>query len=378
MENVANQTTLHTSDVYAEQFTAFQESQFYRYLEKKFSPLPYYKKFRPLQRIALITSYLFNGFSALTASTLVFFFVESLTGSQGAAAAVTVAALLVLEMSKRKTGCLFFKDFLQYRKASPGLAAVVLLLVGLSVTASYFGGKKLVTEFTPPPLLEDASTTAAPVREQLAEIDRQIEKHLANKNHLGQVFVRSQRSADRLTKQKELLLSQWMTIENRTATANETTAAEHQRQTSLNAEHFAAVTLLLELLFLLCAWYLEYFDFRSFTEFAAAYHMQTDDNTKFAYTRHYSPSQPPKMANEHAPKGKEIDSRKTAEIGLNGHNLNGHGDTSKDAVLKAIKHVKGRIASAAYRLRNGIGVPETSQRNIDYHTDELKKLEAML
>ena len=382
MQNVTNRHTLHTSDVYAEHFNAFQQSQFFQQLERKFAPLPYYLKFRPLQRIALFTSFLFNGFSALTASTMVFFFVESMTGHRGAAAAVTIAALAVLELSKRKTGSLFFKDWLQFRKASAGLAALVLLLAALSVLSSYFGAKQLVTKFTPPPALEDASTAAAPIRDQLAEIDRQIEKHLNNKNDRGEVYVRSQRAAESLTKQKETLLAQWLNIENRTATKNETTAAEHLQQTSLNAEHFAAVTLLLELLFLLCAYYLEYFDFRSFTEFAGRAEIVIDDNTNFAYTKPGNRSQPTNPATgKHTPdrkttNGKTPENAPTGEP-LNGHSLN-FSDTSEDAIHKAIKHVKGRIASAAHRLRNGIGRPETSKANIEHHTAELRELEALL
>lgn len=196
------------------------------------------------------------------------------------------------------------------------------------------------------------------------------------------MYVRSQRSAESLTKQKETLLAQWLSIENRTATKNETTAAEHLQRTSLNAEHFAAVTLLLELLFLLCAYYLEYFDFRSFTEFAGRAGIAIDDNTNFAYTKPGGPSQPTKPATGDGKPDGENATGRTPEIAPNGKPLNGHSlnftDTSKDAIHKAIKHVKGRIASAAHRLRNGIGRPETSRANIEHHTAELRELEALL
>jgi hypothetical protein len=257
-----------------------------------------------------------------------------------------------------------------------------LLLAALSVSSSYFGAKQLVNQFTPPPALEDATAAAAPIRDQLATIDRQIEKHLSNKNDRGEVYIRSQRAAERLTKQKETLLAQWVKVEDRTATKNETTAAAHLQQTTLNAKHFAAVTLLLELLFLLCSFYLEYFDFRSFIEFAGRGHISNDDNVSFAYTRPDSQSQRlnPPIVNT-TPDGKTANG-KTPEIAPNGKPLNGHAvhinTTSKDAIQKAIKHVKGRIASAAHRLRNGIGQPETSRRNIEHHTSELRELEAML
>jgi hypothetical protein len=382
MQNVNNQPTFHTSDFYAESFDTFQQSQFFRRLEKKFTPQPYYIKFRPLQRIALFTSFLFNTFSALTASSLVYFFVKDTTGFHGAAIVVTVCALAVLEASKRKTGSLFFKDFLQFRKASAALAALVLLLTALSVSSSYFGAKKLVKQFTPPPALEDAAAAAAPIREQLAEIDRQIEKHLNNKNNRGAVYERSQRAAESLTKQKETLLAQWVNLENRTATKNETTATAHLSKTTLEAEHFAAVTLLLELLFLLCAFYLEYFDFRSFTEFAARPHITENNSVNFAFTKPGSGLQPQRPPTVNTTPATGESPVKLPQMASNGNPPDGHflnlAAPSEDAVHKAIKHVKGRIASAAHRLRNGIGRPETSRANIEKHTAELRELEALL
>jgi hypothetical protein len=185
-----------------------------------------------------------------------------------------------------------------------------------------------------------------------------------------------------LTKQKAALLAQWLNIENRTATKNETTAAVHLQKTTLDAEHFAAVTLLLELLFLLCAFYLEYFDFRSYTEFAGRSNIATNDNVNFAYTKPGKGLQAMKPATDNGTKATDNKPFKAPENDPNGKPLNGHSlslnATSIDAVQKAIKHVKGRIASAAHRLRNGIGQPETSRRNIEYHTAELRELEALL
>ena len=367
-----NSPNITTSNIYDERFKTFQESEFIKRLERKFAPLPYFKRFRALKNIGLFASYLFNVFSALTASTLVFFFVESMVGNYWLSGTATLLFLVVLETSKRKTAAESFKDWLQYRKASFGLTGILVLLVGLSVCFSFYGAKKLVAEFTPPPALEDATEKTRPLKEQLATIDSQIENHMANKNHLGEVYVRSQRAAESLTKQKELLLSQWMETENRTANNNQSTTVEHRQLTKLKAEHFAIVTLLLELLFLLCAWYLEYYDFRSFTEFAES---NGNGSTDFATAKDYRPLQPSKNGNDRQLATMTKDNGTVAAN--NSHGMNGK-EMEKDAILKAIKYVKGKIATAKYRIKNNIGRPETSEVNIKKFTSELRELETML
>ena len=378
MQNVTNHSTLHSSDIYADQFQLFQESQFFKRLQKKFTPLPFYRKYRALKNIALFASYLFNFFSALTAASLVFFFVESMAGNYWLSGIASGLFLALLEVTKRKTAAPLFKDWLQFRKANFGLSFFLALLVVLSVSFSFFGAKKLVTVFTPPPVLEDTGKATDPIHEQLTTIDGQIAKHLENKNHLGQVFVRSQRAAERLTIQREMLLAKLVDIEQKTTARNETTVADHSQLTAIKAEYFASVTLLLEMLFLLCCWFLQYYDFRSFTEFASTSQLSGLENESFAYTRNYNGSQDIKNGHHTVSSNNKIDPIKTAANGSDFTRLNTTNGLSIEAIQKAIKHVKGRIASASHRLRNGIGRPETSRRNIERHTAKLRELEALL
>ena len=53
-------------------------------------------------------------------------------------------------------------------------------------------------------------------------------------------------------------------------------------------------------------------------------------------------------------------------------------NTNKETILMAIKQVKGRILSTQYWIRNGIGRPETSQKNIARFRDELEDLQIKL
>ncbi len=361
-----------TNDLFAEHFETFQQSATFERLQKKFTPLPYYLKYRSLKWIALIASYLFNIFSALTASTLVYFFALSLTGNWLPSAAITLAFLSILEISKRKTAALLFKDRLQFQKTVKGLATVGLLLIGLSVAFSYFGAKRLVEQFTPPPTLVNADSLKAPVLDQLAALDLQIEQ-ARQTQWKGTTTTASQRTIETLSRQKETHYKELQRIGERTDTLNDNRQGVYFRETYLKAKYFAAVTLLLEMLFILCAYFLEYYDYRSFIE--------------FAYTKGVRPLQPVPTIKEdtnqdtqlvpiHRNTGKPDDKKGAAQplskdiLALNGF--------AKQAVNKAIKHVNGRIASAKYRLRNNIGRPETSTRNIEKHNTELMELQTML
>ena len=256
-----------TTDNYRERFESFQHSYLFQRLQRKFTPLPYHLKFKALRIITMVASYLFNVFSALTAAALVYFFALELIGHWLPAGAVSVAALVILEASKRKTTATTFKDWLQFRNITGGMVAVVVLLSSLSVTSSYFGAKRVVEQFTPPPKLVSADSLTATIEAQVRQIDEQIAKHLANKNHRGEVYVRSLRTAENLTKQKTGLMAELIRTRQRADELNDGTSTAHTMRTSLKAEHFAAVTLLLELLFLLSAFYLEYYDYRSYLDF---------------------------------------------------------------------------------------------------------------
>ncbi len=62
-------------------FEKFSTEGIQQRLDAKFEHKPYHIKYRLLRLTALLTSYLFNGFSALTAAALIFFFVKSLAGN---------------------------------------------------------------------------------------------------------------------------------------------------------------------------------------------------------------------------------------------------------------------------------------------------------
>jgi hypothetical protein len=265
MENATKQA-FQTTNPNSDNFSQFENARLMNRLAVKFTPKPYWKNYALLRGVVLCSSYLFNVLSAATAAALVFFSLRGLLGSDLLAGAITGAALIALELVKRETGQRFFHDLLQFRKMSPGLAGVVVLMMALSTTASYFGAKRAVTEFTPPPVAMRADSLTAPLMAQISATDAQI-KAAAQMKKKGVVTASAQRTIERLSKQKETALGEVARIQARTDTRNDNAETKHELSTKINANGFAAITLVSEILLLLTLWYLQFYDYRSFVEY---------------------------------------------------------------------------------------------------------------
>lgn len=354
---------LHSEDVFDTSYKEFQQSSLFNKLNRKYKPVPYYKKYKPLKLIALVSSYLFNVFSGLTASTLVYFFAYELTNQALIAGFITTAFIVILELSKRKTSSIFFKDLLQFRNLGKLLLCFGLLLTGLSITCSYFGSKKIVRELSVAPTI-DIEALIYPLEEELIDLDGQIE-NARNTKWKGTTTSTSQQTIATLSEQKTVIQAEIFRMKTDTEKKNEVIINNHNQQTTVNANHFALVTLLLELLFVLTAFYLEYYDFRSYLEFSQVVKTKVDDSNITVYTT--------EIKEDCENKDATVNTGVITQERIVFQNI-----TSEEAILKAIKHVKARISSAKYRLTNNIGRRETSERNIERLNTELEELESLL
>lgn len=260
-------TTLQTSNPYDGLHKDFNNSRLFKRLKEKHQPKPYWKSNRKMYLAVLSTSYLFNILSALTAAALVFMFVMGLTNSATISAVITAAALISLEYMKRETAGKLFHGWLQFKSAPAGLIATVVLLSGISTTASYFGAEATVMQFTRPVQLTDMSDQIAPLEGQIKEIDDQI-KAAAQNTWQGKMTPRAQRTVDRLSASKAALTDELVRVRQRTDEMNDEATYEHEETTAMNASAFAFFTAFSELALLLCLFYCQYYDFRSFAEYA--------------------------------------------------------------------------------------------------------------
>lgn len=255
----------HTTNPHSENFTKFENTRLFDRLQKKFTPKPYWKQYQVLRVVVLASSYLFNLLSAATAAALIYFFLVGMIGNEIASGIFTALLLGVLEIAKRETTGRLFNGILQFSKFSAALAGAVLLLTVLSVASSYFGSKRLVTEFTPQAQQISADSLTAPLRAQLDAISTQ-KKQAAAQTWKGKITAPALRTIERLTKQEETILAELARVQTRIDGKNDSTETEHKADTTNTAGKFALFTLICELLFLLAAFYLEYYDYRSYAE----------------------------------------------------------------------------------------------------------------
>lgn len=355
-----------TNNPFDDAFQVFNETRLQQRLKEKFAPKAYYQRFKTLQILALLASYGFNIFSALTASAAVYFFVLKITGYKVAAIVTTLLFIALIEVSKRAVASRFFQKALQFKKYGPGIILFLVSLVFMSVIFSYNGAKQSVVQFTAVPVLVDSDLITATYKNQINDLDKQIEEARATK-YKGTTTRTSQQTIKALTEQKAILQNQVINLAQRADTDNRTTVEQHRENTNIDASYFALFTLILEGLFLICAWYLEYYDFRSYVEF----------------------NPPLKMG---VPTTKKVDQKainatlQNGTISVNAaNNKNGshhikeiEPKITSEVIEHAIKNVNGKIANAKYRISKNIGRKETSQRNLEQAQNELIELKSLL
>jgi hypothetical protein len=270
--------SMQTVNPHSENFNQFENARLFARLQKKFTPKPYWKQYQILRVVVLLASYLFNALSAATAAALVYFFLFEMIGSVVASGVLTAAGLAILEIAKRETTGRFFNALLQFGRFSAGLAAIVVLLAALSVASSYFGAQRLVIEFTPPAQqISGDSLTAA--RDQITRIDKEISE-TRRQTWNGKITAPAQRTIERLNAQKETALAELVRQQQRIDSKNDAAETTHQTTTTAAAAQFGAFTLVCELLFILAAFYLEYYDYRSFAEHTKRPAEQTTGDAK--------------------------------------------------------------------------------------------------
>ena len=261
-----------TKNAHSEKFDQFHNSRLFDRLGNKFQPKPYWKQYRVLHIVALTSGLFFHVFSAGCAAALVYFFILALSENAVLAGLLTLVGLGLLEVAKRFTAEKLFHTYFQFHKIAWGLAGVAVLLAGLSITAAYFGAQKAVHQFAPPPELVTSDSITATLNERLAAVDASI-RDVKKNTWKGKLIPWAGKALERLTAQRERIVTALLDREQRVQTQNDATVQTHQVDTKDQGLKFALFVLLSELLLIGCLAYCEYYDYRSYAE-----HCQTGDD----------------------------------------------------------------------------------------------------
>jgi len=315
-------------DIYQE----YQASAFIQALNDKYRQRPYYVQYKPMRLLALVASYVFNLFSALTASVLMFFMVEELIGNSIIAFGGTVISLSMLETAKRILASDICQRYFQFNIKISWNWLLLLALFALSIGCSFCGSKKLIGKFSTvyeapaqPPIISS-------IERKILALQSQIEVAEKMTYRDGRTTIESREIILLLTSQIGDLEKEKLTFQKDYFDETKTEELVHNTSIESRSFWFALVTLFFEICFVICVWYLEYFDWRSWKEFDVVH--------KFCTTN----KQP-----ENTTIAKAIDI------------LEPTNENSKEN----IKYLKSRIATAKYRLKNEIGNEETNRRNLE-------------
>ena len=281
---------LNPHNVYEEKSKEFLNSKLADRLREKYRAKPFEEEYKPLYYVALIVSYLCNGFSILTASTYVFSYLLSIfleiPSPNLLAGAVTFLVLVLVEALQRFLYPKLFKNGLQYgfKLSLFSLLLVIAAISHLSILASYNGGFDVVKVVSSPPIysapsLYDIEEAKQDFNKMIAEAGAGAETYKKTRLYLGRLSNVDGREYKKLLSVKTDLqnkkLAKISSLEAFNREKVEKAGLKHLeelREYSSSIESkgggLAGVAIAAQLIFFLAIFFLEYYDYKTSTQYA--------------------------------------------------------------------------------------------------------------
>lgn len=258
---------LESFNQYKGNYDAVQDSATFDALNDKFAVKPYFIEYRPLQRVLVVVSYLIQVITVVVSFTALYVIIAPLAGST-AAVIISGAILAAVEAVKRLTFAPTVKNYLQFKKVALFSLVLSVSMLCVSLWLTWNGSHDTVYQLTAPPtLLSDQDATATD-QAKVKELTKQLQDIKKSQSWKGKITASGQRSYNAIAKQLETIENRISAKETAIQAKNDATTAAHQTKTAGNAGALRYITLILDiLLFVLLAW-LEYYDYRSFAEYA--------------------------------------------------------------------------------------------------------------
>ncbi len=239
----------------------------FKRLADKFTVKPFYFKYKPLKKMLSGFTW-FIQLVTIAVSFMAIFALLVPMMPYSIACIFAGIALIGIEFLKRMTVKPSVKDFLQFKKVPVFPLAIALSMLGISLWLTWNGTHDTVFTLTEKPQLLNVDSLTGYEKQRITELSAQLKDIKKTQSWKGVLTQKGQGSYNLVTAQIEKLQNKLDSKETDLTTKNERTETEHLSQTTKRATHFKYLTLCLDLLlFALLAW-LEYYDFRSLTEFA--------------------------------------------------------------------------------------------------------------
>lgn len=374
-----NKPILLDQDVFTEVHEEYSKTKLSKRLNEKYRIKPYFEKYKNLKISTKISSYLFNTLSALAASSLVFFFMRNFVSARFSdsismffAISITFLFIGLIEWKKRETLSRFLSDIYQFGKIRFGLIGIMLLIFGISISFSYFGGEWAIVELTPAPELVSKDSLEKALVAQIATINSQI-KEAENTKWRGTTTSKSQEAKKTLVAERLMVNQRLLSIQESVENKNGVIQVEHESSVKFTAANFALFVICCEILFIFCLMYMEFYDYRSHSEMVALSGVVQSvpvQASAVGIARSDSDVQVEVVPSQEVP-SLNLDEKKIDQI-IEGMKLHIEGEKNQN-LLTELKAYKSSAQRYRWKYLNADGKPETAIKNILRATEDFEK-----
>lgn len=242
-----------------------------------------------------------------------------------------------------------------------------MVLTGLSTGLSFNGAHDAVTLFTPKAELMDVTAPTKEYSQRIKELEKQKREIKRSMSWQGKLTPQGAKAYNEITAQIGRIESDKIQNISRINSTNDSTTKSHSEATTLRSEYFALFTLIFDLMLFVALAFMEYYDYRSFTEFSD--HGDSDNSEING-----SSYEPENVATNTGTVPENVatlqtTAEPTAATANHGFSLN--------TVQLAIKKAKANISAYTTKLNNNDGRVETNQAGVNRWQKQLDELEQM-
>jgi hypothetical protein len=256
-----------TSSKFDKSFENLINSDDFQKLNSKFEVKPFYLKYKGLKRFLSGFTFLIQTLT-IAVSFICIASILSPLMNQNLSYFFSGLILIGIEFGKRLSFSPTVKDYLQFSKISIFNALIASILLCVSLWLTWNGGHDTVFAVVEKPTLLNADSLTNYERQRIGQLTNQLSDVKKTQSWKSVLTAKGQKTYNKITEQIAKLEDKISDKEKKTQIQNKQTNDDFLLQTNTNATRFRFITVVLDLmLFLLLGW-LEYYDYRSFTEFA--------------------------------------------------------------------------------------------------------------
>jgi hypothetical protein len=346
----------HTENVYENTYKGFLNNVLFDRLNQKFAIKPFFERYASLRKLAVIGSYVIHAFSVATAFVFVFSFLQTLLQNGLLAIIFTFMLLSGIEAFKRFLLPDAFKNYFQFNRIDSLRTIVIAGLIFISISLSFFGAKDAVQIFSPSVQLTSLDSVRLPYQQRINTLEKRLTEVKRSQSWKGKLTPQGQKAYTQLSAQIANVENQMLQQENRGTQQNDLLLTQHSTSTQSHSYWFGLFTLFFDLSLIGLLWFIEYYDYRSFCEFAQV--AKVNPNVDKTVATVNQPSEQVNLTDNSA--------------------ITENSDLNNDYLILAYKKAKANVAAFESKIRSGIGKPETNQKGLEKWQNRLIELEYSL